>query len=279
MSAFKNLNMNFSRRQIIAFTIFSVLFLCATLVYRANFKSYFQSELIKFDGMNIRLRHSTVNMLMADGFVPATKDHAHVFEKRMTINPFSHIPVIHLRAADTGCCMRNDCQSCCTQTRAGPIARPGRNRIRSIGGGIPMVKNALTIMVYPVNNSGYQMLLADAPIYRVAFMANLNPMFTIFDHTFTSDMSLSDVRNLLSGYEERRSSSVNNEILFSRNDRTFRLNFIGGVINCVAIGFIPRSFETGRSLDDAALLLSVLLLLYCAKNWFGILRGRQSLAA
>jgi len=220
--------------------------------------------------MNIRLRYSTVNMLVASGFVPATEDHAYVLEKRMTINPFSHIPVIHLHQADTGDYI---------QTRVGQAARPGRNRIRSIDGGIPMVKNDLTITVYPVNDSGSQMLLADAPIYKVAFKANLNQEVTIFSYTFTSGMSLSDVQRLFSGYEERRFSSANNEILFSRNDRTFRLNFCSGVISCVTIGFIPRSFETKRSLDDAVLLLSVLLLLYCVENWIGILRGKKTSAA
>jgi len=128
-----------------------------------------------------------------------------------------------------------------------------------------------------VNDSRHQKLLADAPIYRIKFRANLNPEITIFEHTFTSGTSLSSVRSLLSGYEERQVGS--SEVLFSRNDRVFRFNFGGGGnINYAAIGFIPRTFDGGRSLDDVALLLSVALLFYCAKNWVGVFRGKRNFA-
>jgi len=218
--------------------------------------------------MNIRLRHSTVNMLLAEGFIPATEEYAHVLERRIAVNPFTHIAVIHLHPADTGGYI---------QTSIGAIARPGRTRVRSLDGGIPLVKNGLTITVYPVNDSRHQKLLADAPIYRIKFRANLNPEITIFEHTFTSGMSLSSVRSLLSRYEERRAGS--SEVLFSRNNRVFRFNFgDGGTMNYTAIGFIPRTFDGGRSLGDVALLLSVALLFYCAKNWFGVFRGKRNFA-
>jgi len=210
-------------------------------------------------------------MLIADGFTPATEEYAHVLERRITVAPLSYLAVIHLHPA-------HDEDTAYLETPFGNIARPGRNRIQSLEGGIPLIKDDLTITVYPVNDSRNQRLLADSPIYRIEFRANHNSTFTIFNYTFTNDMSRSDVQNLLSEYEERRLTNVNNEILFSRNNRVFRLSFRGvdGDINFVAVGFIPRSLDDGVSLDDVVLMLSVVLLIYCARTWIGVLRGKRN---